>query len=110
MAKVYKKKSSIQGMGLYAKIGLKEGELIGRFKGRRTNKDGKYVLWVYNGHDYHPFKIFNLMKYANHSPSPNAEVIGLEMYSIKDIPQGEEITFHYGEDFELATASKTFSN
>lgn len=98
MAKVYKSKSLIQGTGLFAKVEFCEGDLVGQFKGRRTNKDGKHVLWVYNGVDYDPYKIFNIMRYANHSNNPNTEVIGLEMYATKPIPKNSEITFHYGDD------------
>ena len=98
MAKVYAKKSYIQGKGLYAKLTFKEGDLVGAFKGRHTNKDGKYVLWVYNGIDYTPYKIFNILKYANHSESPNTEVVGLEMYATTAIEKDAEITFNYGDD------------
>lgn len=100
MAKVYKSKSHIQGIGLFAKVNISQGDLIGRYKGRQTNKDGKHVLWVWmeDLDDYVPYKIFNIMKYANHSNQPNAEVICLEMYALRDISKDEEITFNYGDE------------
>ena len=110
MAKVYKGKSKIQGTGLFANLAFKPGDLIGKFKGARTNKDGKHVLWVYDGSGFIPFKIKNIMKFANHSSQPNAEVIGLEMFSLREISKHEEITFHYGEDFESDSNSDLFSN
>lgn len=63
-----------------------------------------YVLWVeadedaeeewigYNGN--------NELRFLNHAKQPNGEMDGLDLYAIRDINAGEEITINYGEEFE----------
>jgi SET domain-containing protein len=36
----------------------------------------------------------------NHSSRPNTEFVGVNLYALRDIQAGEELTFHYGEDWE----------
>lgn len=100
MAKYYTKKSKIHGTGLFAHIDFVKGQLVGTFKGRLTNqKEGKYILWVHDGSEYRAYRISCDLKYANHSKNPNAEVVGLEMYAVKNIEKDDEITFDYGDEF-----------
>lgn len=93
--------SNIHGKGLFAKKTIKNGEFIGEFKGKPTKKDSTHVLW-YEDEKKKRWKglfVTNVLKYANHSDSPNVEVVGKEMYALRKIKPGEEITFHYGEDW-----------
>ena len=99
MIKLYRATSLIDGQGLFAGEPIKCGGLVGKFKGKRTNKSSKHTLWVYDNDEYVSYHITNLLKYANHSDDPNVEVIHLEMYALRDIEKDEEITFHYGEDW-----------
>ena len=57
------------------------------------------MLWYEKGSKLKGLRVKNLLRYANHSSSPNTEVIGLEMYALVDIREGEELTFHYGDDW-----------
>lgn len=97
--KVKAGKSSIHGKGLFAKEAISEGELIGRFELQPTDRDGTHVLWIWQGQDLKPFKASCELKYANHSDSPNTQVVEEEMHAIRPIEPGEEITFHYGEEW-----------
>ncbi len=97
--KVQARSSVIHGKGLFAKTTIKNGELIGEFKGIPTQKDNTHVLWYEDDKGWQGLSVTNVLKYANHSNSPNVEVVGKEMYAIRKIKTGEEITFHYGEDW-----------
>jgi SET domain-containing protein len=37
----------------------------------------------------------NLLRYLNHAERPNAEFDGFDLYALKNIRAGEEITFNY---------------
>ena len=94
------KSSEIHGKGLFSEMFFRAGDMIGAFKVVESRRDGKYRIWVEidDGH-VRPFRAINNLKYANHSDLPNAELDGLHMYAIRPILPGEEITFHYGEDW-----------
>ena len=93
--------SLIHGKGLFAKSLIREDTLIGVFEGPRTMEDGLHVLWVIeeDGTTY-GVQAENDLKYANDSSRPNAELNGEEMFALRDIMPGEEITFHYGDDWD----------
>jgi len=94
------KPSVIHGLGVFAKRAISKGERIGKYLSRKTDRDGTYVLWVedergkWNGYDG-----YGRLKYVNHQSCPNAEFVGLELYALKDIPPGEEITVDYGDEW-----------
>jgi len=93
--------SPIHGKGLFANTRIKQDTLIGVFEGRRTTRDGLHVLWIIeeDGTTY-GIAAENDLKYANHSSKPTAELNGEEMFALRDILPGEEITFHYGDDWD----------
>lgn len=101
MHKVEVKESPIHGKGVYARKKIKAGARIGTYHGDHTDEDDTYVLWVTdeNGREYGVDGTTDL-KFLNHSQEPNAEFDGDELYALRDIKPGEEITFHYGEIFE----------
>jgi len=86
--------STLHGKGLFACHPIKEGQVIGRVKGRPTRKDGPYVLWK---KDRMGFRVCCKLKYINHSSTPNAVYYdsGL-VVALTDITANEEITHHYG--------------
>lgn len=93
--------SSIHGRGLFAARRIRSGAKIGEYRGPKTQRDGMHVLWV-EGDDGEYFGINgkNGLRYLNHSSAPNAYFDGADLYAERSIAKGEEITFHYGEDWE----------
>ena len=89
------KLSKIHGNGLFANCDFDRGDLIGVYRGRKAKRDGTYILWV----EEKPYYITSKVRYANHSPKPNAEVCGFELIALKTIKTGKEITLHYGEEW-----------
>ncbi|MEM7261676.1 MAG: SET domain-containing protein-lysine N-methyltransferase [Planctomycetota bacterium] len=97
----YVDKSPIHGKGLFAQKRIKKGECIGTYEGKRTRSDGMHVLWVEETDGkWIGIKGENELKYLNHSSKPNAEFDGDELFAIRAIKKGEEITFDYGEEWE----------
>ena len=94
------KKSPIHGKGLFAKTAIPSGTHIGNYEGEETYEDGAYVLWCYDEED----ELFgidgkNSLRFTNHSSSPNAIFRGDELWTLREISPGEEITFDYGEEW-----------
>ncbi len=89
--------SSIHGKGLFATTRIKKGTLIGNVEGRKTKRNGSYVLWIT---DDQGFLVQNEMKYINHSAKPNAAYYDdLTVVALRNIKAGEEITHHYQSEF-----------
>jgi SET domain-containing protein len=88
--------SSIHGKGLFARRDLDEDAYIGTYRGMGTRRDGKYVLWTFPD-DSKPAgrRGLNMFRYLNHSEEPNAEFDGYDLFALRDIEEGEEITFNY---------------
>lgn len=98
--------SGIHGRGLYTRIDIKKGKYMGTYDGpegaetgSNTLDNGSHVLWVEvedgtwlgrNGQ--------NILRYLNHNKTPHAEFIGFDLYAIKNIQKGEELTIDYGEE------------
>ncbi len=101
MHKVEVRESPIEGRGVFAHQPIAAGAQIGTYHGKRTMRNGKYVLWVTDedGTEY-GISGRSKLRYLNHSGEPNAEFYGDELYALRDIDPEEEITFHYGELFE----------
>lgn len=93
--------SPIHGKGVFAARRIARGELIGVYAGTPTDRDGTYVLWV-EGEDgsMGGLRGRNGLRYLNHCSRPNAEFDGDHLYALRAIREDEEITFHYGEEWE----------
>ena len=101
MATKYKvRPSRIHGRGLFAARPIKRGDLVGFYEGRETTQNGDHVLWVQmeDGSEL-GIEGENELRYLNHSPTPNCEFDGTELLSLCEIEPGEELTFHYGDDW-----------
>lgn len=99
---VYVDTSPIHGRGVFARKTIKRGRRIGCYEGKKTKENDTYVLWTQdeNGKDI-GIDGRNMLKYLNHSDEPNAEFSDeLELIAIRRIHPGDEITFHYGDDWE----------
>ena len=92
--------SSIHGHGVFAITDIAAGTHIGTYEGRSTDADGTHVLWVEAGGDsWELIEGTGILRWLNHSSTPNAEFDGAELYAIVDIEAGIEITFDYGPDW-----------
>ena len=92
--------SPIHGRGVFASQEIPKDSHIGSYEGERTEDDGRYVLWVEDGEGgVYGVRGRNSLRFLNHSPEPNAEFDGEDLFAIDSIPQGAEITFDYGEEW-----------
>ena len=93
---VYVAPSPIHGRGLFARQPIRKGRFIGTYEGPQAKRNGKYVLWVHgDGGVVEGRRGLNLLRYLNHAERPNAEFDGFDLYAMKNIRPGEEITFNY---------------
>ena len=103
---VYAAPSPIHGTGLFARRAIAAGQYIGTYWGPRAKRNGMYVLWVNSDPDdenaWEGRSGRNLLRYLNHSAQCNAEFDGFDLYALTDIAPGEEITFHYGDEFHAS--------
>lgn len=93
--------SRIEGFGINAGEDIRKGEIITRFRGSlkfKINKNKRDALshpdWVgvKKNHWIDPERP---QKFLNHSCNPNASIKGLTVVAIRNIKEGEEITFDY---------------
>ncbi|MEQ8767336.1 MAG: SET domain-containing protein-lysine N-methyltransferase [Planctomycetota bacterium] len=99
--KVAVKKSAIHGRGLFALEKIPKGAFLGIYEGPKTRRDGTYVLWIEDDDgDVFGINGRNELRYVNHSARPNAEFRGEELFALRTIQPGQEITHHYGADWE----------
>lgn len=96
------KESPIHGLGLFAAADLPEDIHLGNYEGQETDEDDTYVLWVEReiGGEVYGIDGKNELRYLNHSPRPNAEFDGDQLYTLRPISKGEELTVHYGEEWD----------
>ncbi len=95
------KDSGIHGKGLFAAASIPADTLLLTIEGRPTAEDGTYVIWE-TEEDGTPagFLITNEARYVNHARDANAAFFGRELWSLRPIRKGEEITHHYGPDWD----------
>ncbi len=94
--------STIHGLGVFALRDLAPGALIGCYEGPRVDEDDVFVLWI-DCEDEGLYGIDgrNDLRFVNHSARPNAIFEGEQLLTLRPIRAGEEITFHYGEEWEV---------
>ena len=102
--------SPVHGRGLFARRDIPTGTLIGHYDGTLTKRNGMHVLWVEadtgengtegDGETWLGYDGSNELRFLNHASRPNGEMDGRDLYAMRDICAGEEITIHYGEEFE----------
>ncbi len=98
--KVYVSTSKIHGLGVFSKKKIRKNEYIGSYEGEIVLEDNTYVLWVQQDHGgWILIDGKNELRYLNHSSKPNAEFRDNKLYAIRTIKPNEEITIHYGEDW-----------
>lgn len=96
-ARTFVDRSPIHGYGLYAAVDIKAGDYIGTFKGPPAQRNGTHVLWLMDDEgNYFGRRGTNALRYLNHGNEANAEFSDFDLYAIRDIPAGAEITIDYG--------------
>jgi SET domain-containing protein len=99
--KIEVRSSRIHGRGVFAIQTIQKGERIGRYVGYRTRRDGRYVLWVRGKEgSWQGYRGYGRLRFLNHRRDGNSEFRGLDLHATRTIQPGEEITFHYGEEWE----------
>lgn len=98
--RLYVDDSKIHGLGVFARKKLPSKQYLGSYHGPTTQENDTYVLWVEDEHgEWFGIDGQNLLRYLNHSATPNTEFDGDELYTLQNINKDEEITFDYGEEF-----------
>lgn len=92
--------STIHGKGLFARAEIEIDSWLGTYEGPEASRNGSHVLWVYEDDGLVGRSGRNKLRYLNHSTNPNAEFNGFDLFALRDISIGEEVTIHYGEDWE----------
>lgn len=101
MAKIRVGRSPIHGRGVFAAERIRRGTRIGRFEGTPTDRDGTYVLWVLGDDDeFRGIRGTTPLRFLNHAADPNAEFREADLFALRGISPGEEITCHYGEAWD----------
>ena len=112
--RVWVHKSPIAGLGLFAAQEIKQGTRILQYIGERISKDestkrlaqGNAYIFTFNDrYDIDGKVLRNTARYSNHSCAPNCEIEKttrtLWLVALRDIVDGEELTYNYGYDFDL---------
>ena len=92
-------KSKIHGQGLFATADFPADTLILALAGRPTDEDGEHVIWFHGEDGMEGFEITNEARFVNHARKPNAVFYDEELWTLRAIRRGEEITHDYGEDW-----------
>lgn len=124
--KIERRNSPIHGNGVFAKVPLRKGEPIVEYKGKlitHAEADRKYHGDLQSGHTFlftlnekwivDGNREANIARWINHSCDPNAIAFVHEHKSgrkkkekviieaLRDIAEGEEITYDYGFEFDV---------
>ena len=99
--RVESRRSDIHGIGVFATDAISAGEHIGIYEGEPTDVDGTYVLWVETDDPdtWRGIDGTSVLRFLNHSRSPNVEFDGPDLYACRDIEPGEELVFDYGAEW-----------
>jgi hypothetical protein len=92
--------SAVHGTGVFAVASIAVEELVGRYEGNPSEEDGTYVLWVETDDGgWEGIDGTGVLRFLNHSQSPNVEFDGPDLYALRDIAPDEELLFDYGEEW-----------
>jgi SET domain-containing protein len=102
-------KRSSAGLGLFAGQDIKKGDFIIEYVGEvitrkeADDRGGKYLFETSANRVVDGKARSNKARYINHACKPNAEVEiergHINIYAIKNIKDGEEINYDYGEEY-----------
>lgn len=118
------KKSSVHNKGVFAKKDILKGTKIIEYVGDRVTKKeadkranivlekfeksktagAVYLFELDDKYDIDGYVLWNTARYINHSCEPNCETINfgghIWIVALKDIKNGEELSYDYGYDLE----------
>ena len=95
------RESSIHGKGAFATRAFSVGDHVGTYVGEPTDDDGIHVLWIETDDgEWQGIDGTGVLRWLNHSKNPNVEFTGPNLLAIATINQGDELAFHYGEEWE----------
>lgn len=96
------RESAIHGKGAFATIGFSVGDHVGTYVGEPTGQDGIHVLWMESDDDggWQGINGTGVLRWLNHSRNPNVEFAGSDLLAIAAINPGDELTFHYGDEWD----------
>lgn len=110
--KVVKVKRGVAGLGLYAGEDIKKGELIIEYIGNILNKEeadkkktSQYLFEITRNKTIDGTPRWNIARYCNHAceeaANSESEIKKGRVFvrAIKNIKEGEEICYDYGEEF-----------
>ena len=106
--------SPIAGLGLFAAQDIRQGTRILPYIGERISKaestrrlaHGNVYIFTFNHrYDIDGALLRNTARYSNHSCEPNCAIAKttrtIWLVALRDIADGEELTYNYGYDFDL---------
>lgn len=94
-----KKSTKVNGLGLFAKKSVKQGDIIFVLTGQKLNHPTRESIHIGDGvHIVDEYGMF-----INHSFTPSAIISNSNVVANIDISEGDEITFNYN-DSELEMA------
>lgn len=95
--KLVVKSSKIHGKGLFTSVDLRQGTLLGYCNAVPVTDISPYTLWV--GDEL--YDVTCRLKYINHAADPNVIYYDdLSVFTLRDIKAGEELTHHYGDEWD----------
>ena len=121
---ILKKKSSVHGFGIFAKIDIakktriieyvgekitkaeadKRGPLLIEYARKHHQKGAVYLFDLNKKYDIDGHVHYNTAKYINHSCDPNCETDIIRgriwIISLREIKKDEELSYNYGYDFD----------
>jgi len=91
--------SPTHGTGVFALQDIPRCTLIGTYHGSPTAVDGTHVLWIDegDGDGFRGIDGIGVLRFLNHSRTPNVWFDGRDLYSLRNVSAGEELFFDYGE-------------
>lgn len=103
---------SLTGLGLFATRPIKKRKRIAEYTGRRLtteqaekaeNRGNRYLFEINSKWTIDGTARKNIARYFNHSCNPNTDstIRGgrVFIYTLRNIKPGEELTYHYGNDY-----------
>ena len=96
--KIEVRRSSLGGRGVFATGPIRAGQRVGRFIGERTTRNGRYVCWIEFADGWRGYRGRGRLRFLNHADQPNSEFDGLDLYALRLIREGDEVTIDYGDE------------
>ena len=94
------RRSPLGGCGVFATDSIRAGDRVGRYIGKRTATNGRHVCWIKFDDGWRGYQGRGHLRFLNHADRPNSEFHGLDLYAIRLMREGDEVTIDYGDEYE----------